>query len=177
MTILLAAALAAVQPQPIAPPAPPSPPPMITMTAPPAPPSPAEYQRAMARLTQPPAILDIRVTGEGGLLWQGSVRVGLTGANIHQDRTEAEPANCARGTPAYDRSVRTSFMLGLSSARYGGQDDLFGVNVAWTRLPREEACAVDGSRTVQLQTTIQIPPRGSATLHGDGGLTVEIRRH
>ena len=177
MTILLAAALAAVQPQPIAPPAPPSRPPMITMTAPPAPPSPAEYQRAMARLTQPPAILDIRVTGEGGLLWQRSVRVGLTGANIHQDRTEAEPGELC----ACDACIR-SFGPDIVHARpelrslwRAGRP--VRVNVAWTRLPREDACAVDGSRTVQLQTTAQIPPRGSATLHGDGGLTVEIRRH
>ena len=175
MTILLAAALAAVQPQPIAPPAPSSPPPMITMTAPPAPPSPADYQRAMARLTQPPAILDIRVSGEGGMLWQGPVRVGATGASIRQDRSESEPASCSRQMPSYEHSVRTSFTLGVSPARYG-QDDVFGLNIGWTRLPREESCAAEGSRTVQLQTSIAIQPRGSVTLHGDAGLTVEIRR-
>jgi hypothetical protein len=183
MTILLVAALAAAQPSPIAPPAPPAlrrvnilPPPMITTTAPPAPPSPANYQRAMARLTQPPAILDIRVSGEGGLLWQGSVRVGATGANVHQDRTEAEPANCSRQMPASDHAVRTSFAFGVTSARYVEQEDMFGFNVAWTRLPREESCAAEGSRTVQLQTMIAIPPRASVILHGDAGLSVEIHR-
>ncbi len=131
----------------------------------------------IGRLAQPPAILDVRVSGESGVLWQGSLRVGMAPATIREERSEAEPASCRREGASFSRPVRTSFTLTLSSGRANDQDDLFALNVDWTRLPTADACASDGSRTVQLQTSIVIPAHGSATLHGDGGLTLEIHRH
>jgi hypothetical protein len=180
MTVLLAAAfVAAAQPCLIAPPAPPAPPPVITYTAPPAPPappSPAVYQRMAARLAQPPAILDVRVSGEGGLLWEGTLRVGASSAMINQSRTEAQPASCPREAMLSERSVHTTFSLNLSPSFYSEEPDLYSVSVGWTRLPDGNACARDGTRTVQLQTTIRIAEHNMATLHGDAGLIVEIRR-
>jgi hypothetical protein len=176
MTILLTAALAIAQPVFTAPPAPPAPPPIIVPTAPPSPPSPAAYQRMVALLSQPPAILDVRVSGEGGLLWEGTLRVGPSGAMINQSRTEAQPASCPHEALPPDRSVRTPFSLNLGSSLYSGEPDLFNVSVGWTRLPDGSACARDGTRTVQLQTTVRIGEHGAATLRGDAGLTVEIRR-
>ena len=175
---IAAAALAIAASQAVAPPAPPTPPPVvITPTAPPAPPSPSDYRRMMDRLAQPPAILDVRVSAEGGVLWQGSLRVSTAPAAVREERSEAEPGSCRREGFNYSRPVRTSFSLGLTSVRTTDQDDLFGFNLEWTRLPKADACASEGSRTVQLQTTVAIPAHGSATLHGDAGLTVEIHRH
>src|SRR5690348_7557698 len=107
MTIFIAAAVALAAAPAVAPAAPPP----IIVTVPPAPPSPAEYRRAMERLAQPPAILDLRISGDGGLLWEGSLRVGGAGASVHNERSEAEAANCPRETSVYGASVRTSFSV------------------------------------------------------------------
>jgi hypothetical protein len=172
MSVLVAAAMLAAAQQPV----------IVTPTAPPAPPSPpmvttpvlSRYVSSAERLAQPPVSLEIRVSGEDGAIWEGRLRVGPTGASISQNRSEAQPANCQVPSQFLDRSVRTGFTLNLSPG-YGEAADLYSVNVSWTRVAAN-GCAHDGTRTVQMQSTVTVPEHSSTVLRGDAGLVVELRR-
>jgi hypothetical protein len=130
--------------------------------------------RPRADLLRPPVTFDVRVSGEKGLIWQGSLRVGTASANVTQGRSEAQAAGCPTDMRLSLEPLRSSFLLSL--ARGYGEDDLYGITVNWTRVPGEDGCAREGTRMVQLQSSIRIPEHGSATLHGDAGLTVELHR-
>jgi hypothetical protein len=125
----------------------------------------------------PPVLVEVRVSSEQGLLWQGQLRVGASGANIVQSRTESEMAGC-QTSDRHDRSLRNHFHLNLNR-RYGvarDGDAAYALRLSWSRPASSQGCAANGSRTVEISQSLDLPAGGQATLRGDAGLVVTLRR-
>jgi hypothetical protein len=149
------------------------PPPVVTVNT--APPPALLPINAIGDLgPQPPTLLEIRVSGEDGLLWQGSLRVGPS-ASYAENRNESPPVPCP-GRPAYDNTLRTSLSLNVSKYGRGDGPDQFTFAVSWSRPGDARNCAEAAMRSVQLQQSVTLPPGGEAVLRGDGGLAVQVRR-
>jgi hypothetical protein len=122
----------------------------------------------------PPVLVDIRVDGEGATLWQGSLRVGPS-ASYSENRSESRERPCSPYL-SYDQGLRSSLMLNLTNYVTRERPNQFSVSVSWNRPATPEACGEPGSRSVQLQQSIELAPGAEAVLHGDGGLAVRLRR-
>lgn len=150
------------------------PPLMVVREAPPAPiitPS-ARSQAYRDRETGPPAILDIRVSGEDGFAWRDTLRVAHRApASVTQSRTEAPSGRCPAEIQ-YDYGVRANFTITVNVRSTSN----FSVSIDWTRPASLDGCTAAGSRTVRLSQTVELAPGQSVMLEGDAGLKVEIKR-
>ncbi|MEA1013458.1 hypothetical protein [Sphingosinicella sp. LY1275] len=127
-------------------------------------------------VAEAPAILDLRVSGEGGLIWQDTLRVGLRSpASVTQSRTEAPRAGCPL-EKRQDGAVRTDFNISVSAQWLPDAAPQYNVTVDWTRPSASDGCRGGGNREVKLSQMVDVPPGRSVTIEGDGGLRVEIRR-
>lgn len=147
----------------------PPPPVMVVNTAPP----PALYFPGDSPVS-PPAVVEVRISGEGAPLWQGVLRVGPA-ASYSENRSESRATPCP-GVPGYDQSLRTSLNLNLSHYPRTNGPGQFGITFSWSRPSDARNCQEGGTRTVQLQQTVELAPGGEAVLRGDGGLTLQLRR-
>lgn len=169
MPILASLLLAAQSAPPIVRTDSPPPPVMVVNSAPP----PTLYFPGDSPAS-PPAVVEVRISGEGGPLWQGVLRVGPS-ATYSENRSESRATPCP-GVPGYDQSLRTSLNLILSHyPRTNGQDQ-FGVSFSWSRPADARSCREGGTRMVQLQQMVELAPGGEAVLRGDGGLALQLRR-
>ena len=168
---MLLALLAVAQTAP-APPAPPvrraPPPPVVTAVA--APPSAYFHDRSgpAARF-----VVEAEVRGADAVLWSGPLRVsgGYNQTSVRREQSEPGEAECRPGRGV--APITTSFNLTLNGR---GQEDQVTFNVRWSR-PGDQPCAPGpNSRTIELTGTVDLPPGGTATLTGDGGLSVRLRR-
>ena len=143
------------------------PPVQVVSTAPP----------PLVRIAPPPPVtLEIRVSGEDGLIWQGPLRVGGgAGATVSQSRAEAQPASCPP-PQGYERSPESSFRLNLSVSEGQDSPQRYHLGIQWSRPGSPEGCIDSGSRTVQLQQTIALDGRQEAVLRGDAGLEIRLKR-
>jgi hypothetical protein len=124
----------------------------------------------------PAAVLDIRVSSEGGVLLEDSLRVGPQGgASVTQSRSEAAAAGCAPPL-SYERSIGTNFRLNVQPTGGTAARAHYRVDVSWTRPGSGQGCTQDGSRTATLQQSVDLASGQEVTLRGDAGLTVRIRR-
>ena len=117
--------------------------------------------------------VDVRAAGEP--LWSGPLRVGGGYGQTSVRREQSEPGDAACGTGERAASpVATSFTLSLSGR--GREDRVVLVSVRWSR-PGDQPCGLGpNTRTVELSATVDLAPGGTATLTGDGGLSVRLRR-
>jgi hypothetical protein len=143
-------------------------PPVIT--APPAP-----MLVSPAREPIAPSQLDVRVTAGRELLWEGSLRVGVTGGTYRQDLTQAPEEPCLSGSPN-GLQLRSGFVVSITRLRYGRPSNQHQLTVNWSRPSDSESCTNNGARTVELRQTINLDPGQEVTLEGDAGLSVRIRR-
>ena len=155
----------------------------ITPTAVPAPPAPPPIVRlSSARSSFGGASageissIEVRLSAESGLLWDGVLRVGGgQAATIMESRTEAEPASCPE-TRLRGRGVETSLRLSLSANGRTSGIDAYNVSVHWTRPGSAAECSDSGSRSVQLQQVVDLAAGREIVLRGDGGLVLRLRR-
>jgi hypothetical protein len=169
---MLIALLAAAQVAP-APPAPilrrPPPQPVVsTMTAPP-----SVYINRIGDGQPARFTVDVEVRGGDAVLWSGPLRVGggYGQTSIRREQTEPGDTECRPGRGV--APISTSLNLTLNGR---GEQDQVLVNVRWSR-PGDQPCAPGpNTRTVELAGTVELPANGAATLTGDGGLIVRIRR-
>jgi hypothetical protein len=186
-TIALIALQAAVQAPP--PPAPPprgmvsnSPPPIVRTNVPPppvmtvhtAPPMATPILAAPDLPAPSPVLLDIRVSGDGGIIWEGSLRVGPS-ASYSENRSESRATPCSPYL-GYDPGLRSGFTLNLSHYSTREKPNQFSVGASWSRPANPQDCAEPGSRSVQFQQTVELAPGTERVVQGDGGLSVRLRR-
>jgi hypothetical protein len=122
-------------------------------------------------------LIEVRVSSEQGLLWQGDLRVGASGANVMQSRTESETAGC-QASDRNNRSLRNHLHLNLDRSSSGARDGeaAYALRLSWSRPASSQGCAAGGSRTVEISQAVDLPAGGQATLRGDAGLVVTLRR-
>ena len=123
-----------------------------------------------------PAVIDIHVTSADGLDWQDTLRVDRnSGASYSQSKSEAGSANCAARS-SYDRSRRTSLNVQLNLRDDSERGPSTQVSVSWSRPTSAEDCQAVGTRGVQLEQSIVLPPGQTRSIVGDGGLRVTLTR-
>jgi hypothetical protein len=149
-----------------------APPPVMTVhTAPPM----ATPILAAPDLPAPsPVLLDIRVSGEERVIWEGSLRVGPS-ASYSENRSESRATPCSPYL-SYEQGLRSSLSLNLSHYGTREKPDQFSVSVSWSRPADPQGCGEPGSRSVQFQQVIELAPGTERIVRGDGGLTVRLRR-
>ena len=151
--------------------APPAPLPPIIAVPPPAPP--------IIRSSAKPAIpipVRVRVAAGTQILFSDTMRVSrVSGASYQQSRSEAPEAVCATER-YYFSSQRNSLNVNLYLRENSNAGSMLNVSVSWTRPSRGVGCGGEGSRQVQLTQTVPLAAGQSATLQGDGGLTVTVSR-
>lgn len=165
--------------QAVAPPSPPKlPPPPPIVTAVPTPP-PVFVPTTIEQIgtNDAPITLDVEVAGEGGTLWSGPLRVSrASNGSYRQERSEPPAAVCP-GERYATRVRSTGLSVNLSATGYDREGgDAFNVTVRWSRVADAPCPLPAGVRTVELTQPVRLPPGGTATLRGDGGLTVRLRR-
>lgn len=117
--------------------------------------------------------VEAEVRGGDAVLWSGPLRVGGSYNQTSVRREQSEPGDTECGSGRGVAPISTSFSLTLNAR---GEQDQVLVNVRWSR-PGDRPCAPGpNSRTVELAGTVDLPPGGTATLTGDGGLVVRLRR-
>lgn len=165
---MILALLAAVQaaPVPRVPAAPPVP--MVRTATVPPPIYVHDRSSPAARFT-----VEAEVRGGDAVLWSGPLRVGGSYNQTSIRREQSEPGDTECGPGRGVAPITTSLNLTLNAR---GEQDQVLVNVRWSR-PGDRPCAPGpNSRTVELAGTVDLPPGGTATLTGDGGLVVRLRR-
>lgn len=122
-------------------------------------------------------VIDVDVRADDTVLWQGPLRVA-SGSSTSVRREQSEPleSDCDQRR-GYGSIQQTSLSLQLQVEQYGDADPRrVRVTVRWSR-PGAAACpTVAGARTVELNDLVNLPPGGSTTLTGDGGLVVRLHR-
>ncbi len=121
----------------------------------------------------PKATFRVRVTGAGQELWTGDMTLeGYQGAELKMSLQQADSA-CPGGNELHSNRRR----IGLTFAmRYAGQrePESMAITAEWTRQSRD--CAMPGTRTTGIETTIPIPQGPARVIEADGGLRMEITR-
>lgn len=125
----------------------------------------------------PPDEIEMRVSSGSDLLWEGRLRVSRVGASLIQYVNQAEPAAC----PEEDRekSVHSSVSISLqrwklSTTPHGAFN--YQVRASWKRPSSPRGCVTQGARTVEVNQGLDLKPGEAATVRGDVGLTVWVRR-
>ncbi len=137
------------------------------------PPEAVTISDGVTRVPRPPAALRVRISGDGKELWSGELLVDPSqGAELNNTLQQAD-SNCA---PGIERGyLRRQTRLGLSLRKTGSRDgEFFSVFANWTR--QSSDCALPGTRTVGVETTVEIAPGTSRVIEGDGGLRIELTR-
>jgi hypothetical protein len=120
---------------------------------------------------------DVAIAVEREVIWSGTVRVGLAGANYSQSLSQAEEpcageAAAPRDGYRHNTSVRQiNFTLGRRGSR---EIDAYSINVRWQR--PVGACQGGGTRGVTLDQQITVAPGQTVRLKGDAGLEVTLTR-
>ena len=116
----------------------------------------------------------IRVTSGKQILLEDTLRVGQSGANFNQNRSEAPETICPTGS-SYNYGNRQSLgvQLHLTNTNQAGQ--VVRVSVNWQR-PAGTGCNGEGSRTVSLSESVPLAAGQTATVTGDAGLVVTLSR-
>ena len=122
-----------------------------------------------------PTTLELRVTAGPQLLWEGSLRVGVTGGVYRQDLTQAPAVPCPPASPDNLRT-RSGFVVAVASLRFRRPSNQYQVTVNWSRPSEVANCTNFGARSVELNQTISLDPGQEVALEGDAGLVVRIRR-
>jgi hypothetical protein len=158
------------------------PPPMIVSTAPPpiAETGPSDRPRLYLipeANNAPPDMIELRVRSGSQLLWEGRLRVARPGASLIQHINETEPSGCPPS--AYAHSVHSSLTASVQRAKLSITPEgafNYHVRVAWERPSSARGCGNQGARRVEVSQGIDLRPGQGATLKGDVGLVVEVRR-
>jgi hypothetical protein len=125
----------------------------------------------------PPDMIDIKVRAGSDGLWAGRLRVARPGASLIQHINETAPDGCP--PDPYGGSVHSSLTVSvlrnkLSITPEGAFN--YHVRVSWERPSSARGCANEGARKVEVSQGIDLRPGQAATLKGDSGLVVEVRR-
>ena len=125
----------------------------------------------------PPDMIELRVRSGGQLLWEGRLRVAAPGASLIQHINETEPTGCPPS--AYAHSVHSSLTASVQRAKLSITPEgafNYHVRVAWERPSSARGCGNEGARRVEVSQGVDLRPGQAATLKGDVGLIVEVRR-
>lgn len=125
----------------------------------------------------PPDMIELRVRSGGQLLWEGRLRVAAPGASLIQHINETEPIGCPPS--AYAHSVHSSLTASVQRAKLSITPEgafNYHVRVAWERPSSVRGCGNEGARRVEVSQGVDLRPGQAATLKGDVGLIVEVRR-
>lgn len=119
----------------------------------------------------------MRVTSGDEKLWEGRLRVGKTSGSLIQYIHQAEPAGCPAGD--HSRSVHSNVHVSvqrwkLSTTPAGAFNHQ--LRVSWQRPSSPRGCLSEGARTVEVNQGLDLKPGQAATLKGDVGLAVWVRR-
>jgi len=161
---MIIALLIAVAPGPAIPVAR-APPPSLAVSAPSTPASP--------RITVP---VRVRVTAGDRQLYQGTLRVARNAtANYSENRNEA-PQEVCEGNRYSGLSERHSLSVQLTLRDDEQVGQAVHVSVSWKSPSEALTCGGEGSRSVEMVQTVPLAPGQTATLRGDGGLSVTVSR-
>ena len=166
LPILLAASAPA---PPVAPPRaafPDTPPPIVSVPI-----SPAQ------RRTCTPRRMEIRLTGETGLLWSGSLRVGCGSSSYRQTLSEAPEGICTSSSRVTGRTETSVNVTIIEASLYENDADRYQVSVGWTRPAAGSDCAQSGTRSAQISQSVELKPGKTQVLTGDAGLKLELKRY
>lgn len=145
-------------------------PPEVMRVAPP----PVMIETIRSSDEQPPsAMFRVRVTGAGQEIWSGDMSLeGYQGAELRMTLQQGDGVCGARGEM---RSGRRQTGLTLT-IRSGGRRDgePFEIVSEWTR--QSPDCALPGTRTSGIGTTVAIAPGANKVIEADGGLRIELTR-
>lgn len=118
---------------------------------------------------RPVTTVRIRAFAGGAALFDDQMRVGRSGANFNQNRSEAAEENCPDD---YSATAKHSLSIGLRPD--GPTKNSYRVNVSWSR--PVAGCDGQGSRGVNVDQRVDLEPGQTVTVQGDGGLRVELTR-
>lgn len=147
--------------------------PSVVVPAPPAP----SVIRSVAPLssTVERFVVDVDIRAGSETLWSGPLRVASnTASTFSRSQSEPRGESCAEDNYL---GVQSSLNVQLTPSRqYQSGRPVLGVTVRWSR-PVESACPLRGAaRTVELSDSVALAAGQSATVTGDGGLVVRLRR-
>ena len=146
----------------VAPPSPPSPPPPIILSGP---------ERGVSYL------VDVEVRAGATVLWRGALRVATNAsASFRQNLSQAPETVC--GMPrGYIAPVETGLSLQLSPDRFTDSDPgRLRIAVRWVRAGLDRCPAYGSTRAIELNDTVLLAPGTTATINGDGDLSVRLTR-
>lgn len=154
------------------PPRPTAPPPPIVMVTPPAPPAPPMARREIERF-----LVDVEIRAGGELLWSGPLRVASgQPSTFRRDSSEPAAQSCADvyGSGAQQNSLQFSI---TPSWQPGPDPQRAMVLLRWGR-PGANPCVgrSGGARSVELSDSVLLAAGQWATVTGDAGLVLRIRR-
>ncbi len=137
------------------------------------PPPPVAIETARSPDESPPSSLfRVRVTGAGQEIWTGDMALeGYQGAELRMTLQQGDGVCGARGEM---RSGRRQTGLTLSIRGGGRQNESFGIASEWIRQSLD--CALPGTRTSGIETTVALVPGASRLIEADGGLRIELTR-
>lgn len=169
MFLSLPVLLLAMQAPPrTAPPSPPPPPVPVMIPQP----SPEDE----AKLRSIPHRVELRVSAEGRVLWEGPLMVSdRQAAYINYSQRDAAPALC-REDQDRGEGRQTSININLRS-NYGDRTtSRYQIDVSWMRSREERSCGTGGTLTAGLSQSIILPVGREVTVEGDGGLSIQLIR-
>jgi hypothetical protein len=124
-----------------------------------------------------PYTIDVLVRAGDAELWTGSLAVGGNGSPSTFRREQSEAGPHCSSPLGYRSNVQTSLNVQLAASRdYESGASRVSLTVRWSR-PGVGGCPLPaGARTVELSETVPLAPGQTATVAGDAGLTVRLRR-
>lgn len=118
--------------------------------------------------------IDVDARAAGELMFSGTLRIaGDVGAYFSQSRNEAAAMLCPPASGRTRGQVQSGFNINLYPQRTNVGERI-AVNISWQR-PAGSGCD-EGTRTVQVNQTVELPVGGSVLIEGDAGLMVRLRR-
>jgi hypothetical protein len=118
---------------------------------------------------RPVSTIAVRASLGSTILLDDQFRVGRSGASFSQNRSETGQGDCQ---PTYANSVRQSLSVNIRPE--GPSKDHYRVTVNLMRPSGN--CEASGSRGVSVEQTVELKPGQSASIQGDGGLRIDLRR-
>jgi len=149
------------------------PPPAIQVAQ--APPSPLVLRSSGSSEPAATAPVPVQVEAQGGkeALWSGVLRLGAPWSTASFNSSQNDLLEPCPGSSAPAMQANRQFRVTLN-ARGGENLSRISVSVNWVR--EISACAGGGTATVGLNQTITLAPGESATIKGDAGLVIKLRR-
>jgi len=122
-----------------------------------------------------PATIDIEMSSGGERLWTGSLRLAAPHGSASYSQSKNEFAGTCNGAEkSRNTSSNENLRLNINRRNYNQQVDQFSINVNWTQ--PVAPCEGGGSNTVGFERPVTLPPGGSATVVGTGGVTLRLTR-